>query len=88
MGPMMEDANLKILAANMRRALRAPEECDIPYLLARGAAELERLRIENAGQAALLRIAEVEHAWMRERAFMQPIPAPSSSPASPGRPGA
>jgi hypothetical protein len=41
----VDDANLKILACNMRRALRAPEECDIPYLLETAARELDRLRI-------------------------------------------
>jgi uncharacterized protein YbaR (Trm112 family) len=39
----VDDANLKILACNMRRALRAPEECDIPYLLETAARELDRL---------------------------------------------
>jgi hypothetical protein len=29
----VDDANLKILACNLRRALVAPEQCDIPYLL-------------------------------------------------------
>jgi hypothetical protein len=41
----MDDVNLKILACNMRRALRAPEECDIPYLLETAARELDRLRM-------------------------------------------
>jgi hypothetical protein len=41
----MDDVNLKILACNMRRALRAPEECDIPYLLETAAREIDRLRI-------------------------------------------
>jgi hypothetical protein len=41
----VDDANLKILACNMRRALRAPEECDIPYLLETAARELDRLRM-------------------------------------------
>jgi hypothetical protein len=41
----VDDGNLKILACNLRRALQAPEECDIPYLLETAARELDRLRI-------------------------------------------
>jgi hypothetical protein len=41
----VDDVNLKVLACNMRRALRAPEECDIPYLLETAARELDRLRM-------------------------------------------
>jgi hypothetical protein len=56
----VDDGNLKILACNMRRALRAPEECDVPYLLEKGAEELDRLKVENAGFRILLVVAEGE----------------------------
>jgi hypothetical protein len=41
----VDDVNLKILACNLRRALRAPEECDIPWMLETAAREIDRLRI-------------------------------------------
>jgi hypothetical protein len=57
----MNDGNLKILACNMRRALRAPEECDIPYLLETAARELDQLRAMVEGQKVLRRIGEAEN---------------------------
>src|SRR4051794_12801651 len=41
----MDDVNLGIFACNLRRALRAPEECDIPWMLETAAREIDRLRI-------------------------------------------
>jgi hypothetical protein len=61
----MDDANLKILACNMRRALRAPEECDIPYLLETAARELDQLRAMVEGQKVLRRITETENDRLR-----------------------
>jgi hypothetical protein len=67
----VDDASLKVLACNMRRALRAPEECDIPYLLETAARELDRLRIA-AGAADELdrlnrRVAD-QIRWANDRA--------------------
>jgi hypothetical protein len=59
----MDDGRLKVLACNLRRALRAPEECDIPYLLETAARELDRLRIAAGAADELdrLRSAIREH---------------------------
>jgi hypothetical protein len=59
----VEDGRLKVLACNLRRALRAPEECDIPYLLETAARELDRLRIAAGAADELdrLRSAIREH---------------------------
>jgi hypothetical protein len=54
----MDDANLKILACNMRRALVAPEQCDIPYLLETAAREIDRLRILQTAADELDRLRE------------------------------
>jgi hypothetical protein len=61
----MDDVNLKILACNMRRALRAPEECDIPYLLETAAGEIDQLRAIAEGQKVLRRITEAENDRLR-----------------------
>jgi hypothetical protein len=57
----VDDVNLKILACNMRRALRAPEECDIPYLLETAARVIDRLRAIAEGEKVLRRISDVEN---------------------------
>jgi hypothetical protein len=54
----MEDGNLKIFACNLRRALRAPEECDIPWMLETAARELDRLRIVAGAADELERLRE------------------------------
>jgi hypothetical protein len=63
----MDDANLKILACNMRRALVAPEQCDIPYLLETAAREIDRLRILQTAADELDRLREENERLNRQR---------------------
>jgi hypothetical protein len=60
----MDDGNLRIFACNLRRALRAPEECDIPWMLEKAAREIDRLRIV-AGTADELERLRVEVEQLR-----------------------
>jgi hypothetical protein len=52
----MDDVNLKIFACNLRRALVAPEQCDIPYMLETAARELDRLRMLREDTLDVMRV--------------------------------
>jgi hypothetical protein len=70
-GTNVDDVNLKIFACNLRRALRAPEECDIPYMLETAARELDRLRILQTAADELDRLRAENERLKRDRVMFQ-----------------